>query len=250
VLALFSPWVPVVLRWVRSVHADFWVERMTGDTIPDAFRQYAGSTSLVLLLAVLLLIGLRHTRDARTVGLLLGLALLPVVVPVALSILTRPTFTPRYAIAAPVGLYLLAARGVMALPRRSLRAIVTAVALALSVVGTAGHLDKADWRGAVAYVEQVADADDVVVVTPKLNTYGYDHYARRADLRRKGFDSATIPLGLPLDEGVRVWLIYQSRDVVMNGVLARGNWRVVSHRDFHNLQVVELDDGEPPQTSP
>jgi uncharacterized membrane protein len=246
VLALFAPWVPVVVRWVRSVHTDFWVLPMTLDAIPDAFRQYTGSAAVLAVLAALLVVGVRRTREprTRTLALLLGLMLLPVVVPVVLSILSRPTFTPRYAIAAPAGLYLLAARGIVGLPTRPLRAVVASLVLVLSVMGHDGSFPKADWRGAVAYVEGAADADDVVAITPRLTTYVYDHYATRRDLRRKGFDSGTIPLGLPLEEGVRVWLIYPPRDAAMNGVLARGNWQVVSHRGFRELLIAELDDNE------
>jgi mannosyltransferase len=244
VLALFSPWVPVVVRWVRSVHTDFWVLPMTLDAVSDAFRQYTGSAALVAVLAALLVVGVARTRDdPRTLALLLGLMLPPVVVPVVLSILARPTFTPRYAIAAVAGLYLLAARGIMALRPAWVRALVTSVALVLSVIGRDGGMEKADWRGAVAHVERRADADDIVVITPRLTTYPYDHYATRTNLRRKGFDTWSIPLGLPLEEGVRVWLIYPPHDMAMNAILARGNWRVVSRRGFKELQVVELDDG-------
>jgi hypothetical protein len=83
-----------------------------------------------------------------------------------------------------------------------------------------------------------------VIFHPRRTTYLYDLYATRADIRRKGFDSGAVPLSLPLEPGVHVWLVYEPRTSEMNDVLRRGNWRVLSHRGFPDVIVVELDDDE------
>ena len=115
--------------------------------------------------------------------------------------------------------------------------------VALSLAAIRDVPTKPDWRGTVAQVESVAHSRDYIVMTPRRSTYIYDYYAKRTDVRRKGFDSGAIPLSVPLDPGVTVWFIYERGAFDPRDVLERGGWRIRSSQRFRGLTVLELSDG-------
>jgi hypothetical protein len=121
--------------------------------------------------------------------------------------------------------------------------------VALSLAAIRDIPTKPDWRGTVAQVESIARPRDYVVMTPRRSTYIYDYYAKRTDVRRKGFDSGAIPLSVPLDPGVTVWLIYERGAFDPKDVLERGAWRVRSTTERGSLIALELDDGTDPATT-
>ncbi|MGB7160406.1 MAG: glycosyltransferase family 39 protein, partial [Tepidisphaeraceae bacterium] len=246
IIALFLWWVPTAIRWTKSVGAGFWLPPASGDDLWAAYLTYAGgSIATVLLLAVLLVIGVAEARRRNVIGLALmfSLATLPVFLPVIASILTKPTFTPRYGIVAPAALYALVGCGVIALRNRAAQGIVVAALVALSFNAMAWMSVNPDWRGAVAHLDRVARRGDYVVMTPRLSTYLWDRYATRTDYRRKGFDAGAIPLSVPLADGVTVWFVYEPAIYPANSILARGGWQIRSSRRFEGLIVLELDDG-------
>jgi hypothetical protein len=250
IAALFLPWLPITLRWARSVGSGFWLPPATARDLWTPYLAYVGG-SMPLLVAIILLaiVGIiAQRRNVRGVTLMLALATLPVLVPVIVSILSKPTFTPRYGIVAPAALFALAGCGVIALRHELAQGSAAGVLVALSLFAIGNIPPKPDWRGAVAYVEQAARPKDYIVMTPRRSTYIYDYYAKRRDVTRKGFDSGAIPLSVPLDPpGTRVWFIYEPT-YDPKEVLDRGGWRVLSthvSRRFEGLIVLELDDARP-----
>lgn len=243
--ALFLPWLPITIRWARSVSSGFWVPPMTFGDLFATYATYAGGSIVALLLLALAAAGgFAQRRNGRGLTLLLSLAALPVVVPIIVSILTKPTFTPRYGIVAPAALYALAGCGVAALRNRVAQSVVAVALAASSLQGMSAIPDKPDWRGLVAHVERVARPGDYIVMTPRRSTYLYDYYSKRPDVTRKGLDSGAIPLSLPLDAGVRVWFIYEPDVFDPKEVLERGRWNVRSTRKFNHLALLELDDDD------
>ena len=244
--AIFAPWVPTAVRWTKSVGTGFWVRPMTFDDLADAYRWHLGSTAMVVAIVVFVVIGVaRVRRHVLGLTLVLGLATIPVVVPVVLSILSKPTFTYRYAIAAPAGLFILAACGVTALRYRVAQIAAMGLLLSLSLTATLPDGQKPEWRTAIAYVTRAARPGDYVVLTPRLTTFLYDYYGTRTDVTRKGIDFGTIPLGLPRPPGEHTWLVFNPRDTHVNYPLLRGPWCVLSRAAFGELLVLELDDEEP-----
>ena len=249
IAALFLPWLPIAIRWARSVGSGFWVEPMTLCDLWAAYLAYAGGSSvlLILMLALALVGAVAQRRNLRGLALMLALATLSVVVPTIVSILTKPTFTPRYGIVAPAALCALAACGVVAVRNGIAQAAVTTVLVALSINGLRAIPDKPDWRGLVAHVEREARPGDYVVMNPHRSTYLYDYYAtRKTDVTRKGLDAGAIPLSLPLDSGVTVWFIYVPGEYSPDEVIRRGPWHVRSTKTFTHLTLLELDDDEAP----
>ena len=157
-----------------------------------AYRGYAGSTPMLLALLLLAVIGLWRTRERTRLVLPLALMLLPVVVPVAASVLSKPTFAPRYGLVAAAGLLALAAAGVAALRSPFFQGGCVAMLAILAASGVGTGLVKPEWRGAGAFMNANVQAGDVVVVTRKIATYIYDYYVpRRPDVRRLG-DAAAV----------------------------------------------------------
>jgi 4-amino-4-deoxy-L-arabinose transferase-like glycosyltransferase len=247
IAALFLPWLPIAIRWARSVGSGFWVRPMTLYDLWAAYVAYAGGSGVLLILTLLLaLVGVvAQRRHVRGLSLMLALATLSVVVPTIVSILTKPTFTPRYGIVAPAALCALAGCGVVALRNRIAQFVVTTALVALSINGLRAIPPKPDWRGLVAHVEREARPGDYVVMNPHRSTYLYDYYAtRKTDVTRKGLDAGAIPLSLPLDPGVTVWFIYVPGEYSPDEVIRRGPWHVRSTKTFTHLTLLELDDDE------
>jgi hypothetical protein len=246
-VALFSPWLPVAVRWMRSVNAGFWVPPMTLDAVPEAFWFYCGSDAAVLLLAaiaVLAFYGARKPEEHVRVGLTLSvsLMLLPVVIPVIVSMFSTPSFTYRYGIIAPAALYLLAACGIAALRFRALQVVMTIALATLLWRGDAADWRKPDWRGAANFLETNMRPGDIAAVNNRRARYLYDYYVHRRDIRRMAFDGDAVPLDLPRPQGQHVWLVLHDPSVPPRDILARGGWRVISQKAFHNVLVLELAD--------
>jgi hypothetical protein len=251
VLALFAPWIPTTIAWTRSITtAFFWVQRMTFADLARAYELYADRGRCWRA---------RRARDRRPHArrgiataagrvLMAALATLPVLVPGVASILSKPTFTDRYAIAAPAGLYALAAAGIAAIPWTIGRVVVILGLCILSLTGRASDWSKPDWRSAGAYLAKNMAPGDVAVVNRKIGTYLYDYYVRsaRPEMRPRGFDSEAIPLSLPLPPGQHVWLIVHSEFVTAQQIAARGPWRVLSDLQLGSgkkmIEIMELED--------
>jgi len=249
IAALFLAWVPIAIRWARSVGAGFWLPPATLGDLWTPYVAYAGGTILAALLVGFAAVGaIAMRRNVRGVTLLLSLATLPVLAPTIVSILTKPTFTPRYGIVAPAALCALAACGIVALRSRIAQGVLVAGFVALSLHAMRDIPTKPDWRGAVAYAESVARSGDYIVMTPRRSTYLYDYYVtRRGDVTRKGFDAGAIPLSVPVEPaGARVWLIYTPGTLDLQSVLDRGGWRVLGSRELSGLAVLELHDMSQP----
>jgi hypothetical protein len=258
IVVLFAPWIPTTIGWTRSIAtAFFWVERMTFADLARAYELYAGSWTLLAALVALAAVGLVRGRDRDGVGriLMVALATLPVLIPGIASILGKPTFTDRYGIAAPAGLFALAAAGVAAIPWTVGRVVVIVGLCILSLNGRASDWTKPDWRSAGEYLAKNMRPGDVAVVNRKIGTYLYDYYVRRArpEMRPRGFDGYAIPLSLPLPTGQHVWLIVHSEFVTAQEIVSRGPWRVLSDLQLGSgkkvIEIMELEDATPPASS-
>ena len=249
VVALFSPWIPTAVAWTRSVNKQFWVQPMTPMEI--TFHIYAGSWAALGLLVALAVVGVARTRRRGRLALLLALATLPVVIPVIISSIGRPTFTNRYGIVAPAALDALAGIGVAATGIQFVQVACVAALCVLAPFARPEHGPKPQWRQAGAYLTTAMRPGDVAVVNRRAATYLYEYYVHRPDMRPRGFDGEAIPLSLPLRPGQHVWLIVHSDLVTPQQILGRAHWRVLSERHFHMIDIYELEEDRPaPSTSP
>jgi hypothetical protein len=256
IAALYSPWVPVVIGWVRAVNVNFWVKRVTWDDISRAYWVLTGSTPLYLLAIVLFVLGVKRTwhRHREAMPLLLALTFLPVIVPVAVSVFGRPSFAPRYAMVACVAFYPLLGAGVAAIPVAAARFCVLVVIAVLAIGalhGEATIVPKAPWREAVEYVQKHAGPNDAIIIHIGAKKRLYDYYDPRPEVQRqiRRFDTESLPLVPPLDPGRRIWFIRHEEWATLRSQLRHGPWYVRSHKWFGDILVMELDDDLPPATT-
>jgi uncharacterized membrane protein len=244
ILAVYSAWLPTLWMWVKSVRAWFWVQPMTLDAISNAYELYAGSGALLIVLVMLCVTGavLRRRRAPVGVVLCLALLLLPVIVPVVMSVIGRPTFVPRYAIAASVGGYALAGLGVSLFSACWVRVVATALLVVLSFFPTRLVEAKPQWRQAGAYLQTTMAQGDFAAVHRKGATCMYDYYVNRPDVLRAGFDGSALPVTQPLPEGKRIWLVLYTNLYPPRTYLDRGKWKVGRQKAFRDVLVMELMD--------
>ena len=205
-LILYAPGLALLYEWVTSPGQRGWVEEPTVRSVYKAFVSYAGSPTLLVLLAVLCgVAAFSLARRAPAKLLLLSFWLvIPLAVPICVSLVSTPIFSSRYAISATPALYLLACLGVQAmvqsLSRSWARGIAYAAASILMATLAAGNVlayyeepNKPQWREAATYVEARAEPGDLAVVAP-----GYQ---------------ADFVLGHHLDDPNVSMLPYGSRDL-------------------------------------
>jgi mannosyltransferase len=211
-LALFIPWMPTVWYWIHGVSQAFWIGAMSPWLLPQSYAMYAGSA--VMLIALLGLGSLGLMKMPRWQGVLLvGLLLIPVIVPYGISLLTRPLFIPRYAIASAIGLYLLAARGVIALPRPAWRIASVAALAGLSAYGMIGVRErlapKPDVRGATRYVIGSSHPGDVLALNAGNANLTLRHYTRDEDLRpfHQAWEAGEIPPASIVPADKQMWIL-------------------------------------------
>ena len=174
VAVLFAPWVPVLLQQVGRVQAGFWIEPLTWRSSLTLTWFWGGySYPMAATVGVLMLRGVlerapeepeparRHRR---------GLALLLIAVPFALgvgvSLLFQPIVQPKYLIALLGGAFLLAARGLLALPVRWRVATGAAVGAAMAIalpLHTYVGASKEQWRELGALGRDAASRGTLVV---------------------------------------------------------------------------------------
>lgn len=178
-VALFTPWLPVMVHQARNVERGFWLQRPTLAGLKELAQ---GSTRAAPLwtcgLVVTALVGIAgQLRRAPRRGLLLvALVTFPTLLPIGLSFVSQPIFVARACIAG-YGALLVCAAGCLAQATRSSRGVVRVVAALLAagliaaggVEVTAGDLRPLapePWREFCAYVAATCVRPGMASVTP------------------------------------------------------------------------------------
>lgn len=149
-----------------------------GDTLPPSLTLIALlSVMLLLISAVLVVVGRRHTQG-RHYGVLLLLIVLPLIFLSVVSFRLN-VFVPRYVLSASIPLYLII---VSVIPRRSLVSMTyTFLCLAMFVLSALLYyfdIDYAkapDWRALAGYLEQASSADEMIVNTSADEAFTFYH---------------------------------------------------------------------------
>jgi len=279
-VACFVPWMimlSVYEGWEPGAR-EATVEKLTRQ-VAEPIVAYAGSLQLLIAYAIAVLAGLlalhpkgggalprgffarfkhlRPARDWRPWSLLVW-ALLPVVILLLLTVAVSMKYQIRYTIVAVAGLYLLAALGISRLPGVALPLGAVGVFTALSIAPLTEHYrggEKSDWRGAVAYIEAMADSGEVVYVDctrpERDKKCSWDYYARRDDLKPAGIPverlkikGKTRKMPAPkVTERVRFWLLRLDGASYKRHVwwLESAGYRIKRYRKFKSLKVYLLE---------
>jgi len=253
---LFVPWLPTQLRWTQSVAKTFWIPPFGVGEILRAFWVYADSLPALILLTVFVIVGMRQAKDKRIPLLGAALTLACVILPVILSLIVRPLFTPRYGIVCTGAIYALAGAGVAALRPAWARGIAIAALVALPLIGSwphpsyAGH-EKDDWRGAGAYLQQSMRPGDYVAINVPNATMAYTYYVNRPDVELIAFAGPRIPLGVTsVRRGASVWLVVHAARETPEQIIAAGGWHVAEQPHFRGVHVYRLLPSSAPASGP
>lgn len=211
--ALFAPWIPTVVHWLRSVSQAFWIPPMGPGFLPHVYVLFAGSAVLLVILLLLATWGAFRTPDRWKIIFLISLTLLPVLVPYIASLILRPLFVHRYAITAATGLFLLAGRGLTALPDRRAEAAVLTILIALSALSipaVRSEVDsKPDVRAASWYVADHAHEGDFILLDGGAASTTLLQYLHTQDMGRFTVvvDAAQLPAATTLPPQTTLWSI-------------------------------------------
>ncbi|MGY1815593.1 hypothetical protein [Blastococcus sp. SYSU D00820] len=208
----------------------------TGGRVADlAVEAWAGGrTPLLYVTVALAVLGALRGHGVRVVGicwLLVPLALL------LLGELVRPVYLPRYLMAGLLGLGVLAAAGVRAVPRGA-RGPVAALLVALSLLASSPLAVREPRERADDVVRALADLQrpgEPVVAADQRSATGLDHYVRLLEPRLRA------DLVLPPDDAPagadRVWLVRRLFDgepepTDDDEILTGAGLRIVARYDF------------------
>ena len=241
VVASFLPWVAVLREQVGRVSQTFWIARPSPFDLVRTLDEFAGSVPLLALLGLLAVFGFSRAAarpdSTKASGhepasgdftglarvLVVALALVPLLVPFALSLAGPAVYLTRAALPASLALAIVAAAGWAALPSRG-RALVALLAVAASVPPLVAHhrnTYKEPWRDAVNRLEQKARPGDLVLVTAPWYRDGvFAYYSRRRDLdvRRTPLHEGPVgasdidTLATALAQHPRAWLVRARAD--------------------------------------
>lgn len=248
-LALFAPMVPTVVFWLgKATGKDFWIGPMGAWFLPHVYAVYAGSVVMLVVLLVLASCGVCKTKERWKSVFLIALLLIPVLIPYVVSLIVRPLFVDRYAIAAAAGLYILAARGSAALPNNLARTIAVLLLLGQSAFNVYPYLrngpaNKPDSRAATAYIMQTAHRGDVILLNSYANSI-FVHYLRNDDTTkyRMTYETGDVPTASSVEPGTRMWVLsLRGPDgkypTAFKTVAAERGWRLTETREFHGVEL-------------
>ncbi len=190
ILALTAPGLPFLFHG-RPAHDPSLTPwpRATPKQLLHLATFLGGSSEKLVLSAILWCAALRGIwRERHLSGapefwrdaLIVSWAVVPVLL-LALISIAEPLFVQRYLIFCLPATVMLAGRGMIELPKRSLGAWLVVAWCALSLVNIFMGYQKPreDWRGATAAVLASASPRDAVVIYPFFARSGFDYYYDR-----------------------------------------------------------------------
>jgi 4-amino-4-deoxy-L-arabinose transferase-like glycosyltransferase len=254
VALLFAPWVPNVLLWTRMVAKNFWVKTVTIHDITRSYWMFSGSTGVFCVMVALVVIGIWKFRRRRGLVMLLALMLTPVVVPCVISVLTRPSYAPRYGIVAVVGWCAVAGAGLAAIRPMALRVLALLAVAFVSPLGDAAVIPRAPWRDVAMFLQKNMRSGDLAVVHLRAGSRLYNYYVDRPDVAKQFVDTASLPVSLPLENGRHIWLVIYDPWFPANAFLQRAPSLRIGRRMFTwgvlALELIEDPSATQPSTQP
>ena len=231
IAAAFAPWLMVMLHKAAAIQdkplnlpAPIWTTPL------DIARMHtAGNTALFALCGILCVMALFYRRSAGrvtstpkhldTLILLASWMLIPLLVPVIISMASEPIFQSRYSILLGAPLYILIAAGLGRFASHRIAAIITAVIAVVLFSHTLDdyrRIDKAQWRQSVTFIEsRIAPDEYLIVHAPYYLVSIYDYYAQDDTYSRLAFpsdhrdvsDRDLAELDHPASSAPGIWLV-------------------------------------------
>jgi mannosyltransferase len=187
IILLLAPWLPFLAGQVNRVQGGFWIAPIAlRDPIDWAARWAGFSRTLAVVLMALALVGL--WTSSRTRGgqfavrpLFLTFLAVPILLPVAISMIGQPIFHPKYPIFVVGALSLLAAKGLTSLPSHIVvpGALPLMVLLVVQLTVEVYPARKQQWRELAALARKEAAAG-AILAADGHNRVALPFYLREA----------------------------------------------------------------------
>jgi len=218
ILALFAPWIRILISHISTVQGGFWVPLPTLGTFLHTFVLYGGNGVLLVIFVALSVCSLFtytnargstdrkgplkalqdylrnvHITNTESVMFLVVWLLTVNVIPFVISRFSTPIYLEKYAIAASVAFYLLAAGGLRNINWRYVKLAVVAVIVILSAVNLHQYYTyntKANAQEPFNVVINNAQSGDVVIVFPGYVKFIFDYYGRGTNANVTPFPAA------------------------------------------------------------
>jgi mannosyltransferase len=232
---LYVPGLVLLTGWILDPKGRGWIEPPSIGVVYSDLVIYAGSPLLLMLLLVLSLLAtaglIREDATGREkLWLLLTWFLVPVALPLTVSLFSTPIYYYRYGMAASLALYLMAAKGVGvasgalasfqgARPRKPLGfggnmawLIAAAMLIGLSCGVLWRHfdtIDKTQWREAARYVESHARANDLVLFYPFFEMLSLgQYYFEGIPIKKEELEKTIKNDERSLRQHDRIWIVH------------------------------------------
>jgi len=240
VLLLFLPWL-FVLKHQIATHKDFWIRPPTLFELRYSFLQIAGSYDLFYLLIPLAALPVAwalmeqftktHAPRVGTESSQLPLSTSekvcflficlasPTLLPFLASFFVTPFFLAKYTICATLAFIILIARGIRMVPRHSMQVVLLIILIAYAQSDLRDYWNqprKDRWREAVAFFNEGAQPNDLVVFTEPAGHQPFDYYSKHSDIVERSlplynheFDADTVAgvLRPVVYDHDRVWIV-------------------------------------------
>ena len=199
---LWSPWIFITLKFGSSMK-DNWIARPGPKVLFEALRAFAGGTKLLIFSTALILWGFWDTFRKKQHDIVWPLVLwsaLVLLAPFVVSLFWVPIFLPRYTIASSLVIFILAGRGMAAVPHVLLRRALTAAFLFLCLTGiyqNEKRIDKEQWREVLGVINTHGKERDLAIIQSR----GEDVF--RYYLKNKQMEVQNFPI--MKDELARVY---------------------------------------------
>jgi hypothetical protein len=249
ILLFFAPWLPTMFSRALKVQEGFWIAPPSLAVLVGALHTIAGGVVATVLglvaLTGLFFGGLRSATQLPNGALgysdkLLLLALwfgMPVILPFVLSFFLQPFFLSRYTIPASPAWQIAVALGIFrwcngkVLPVISLTGLLT-----IAVIPEIRHAFQApwnaDWRGAVAYIEQNAGRHDQILFPAAWERRAYLFYSRREELPLVPYQR-----GASHPNNIKLWIVSSRHPRFCEENLDPKLGSVIQQKRFYGLAV-------------
>jgi mannosyltransferase len=273
----FIPWIMVLLGRIAEIQKIDMLWNPSLLDLPGSLKAFVGDNMIIGLFFILMAAAAFVTfernrpepgknilfRTVRIFGrnihitwsgpviLLLLWLLVSLIVPFIVSKVSTPIFHQRYMIGASAAFFLLAARGITHINRKSVTIICVIIIIIfcpLQTLSDYGEVNKEPWREVAQLIENDARGDEVVLINASYCMIPYEYYAQRPELnilpfpsRGKDINQDNIrQLDQIMQKYDKIWLVlsHQGKNIDLLINTLKNSHQPIRHWKFFRIEVM------------
>ncbi|MGO8944022.1 MAG: glycosyltransferase family 39 protein [Syntrophobacteraceae bacterium] len=223
IIALFVPWIGILLTAIHKVENGFWIPTPNINTIYLSFLTYSSESRKLLRVFIILSVlsamvfekrrgslnwesfcesleGYQWKRgflNRDKVCFLLVWLMTPIILPFIISLFSQPIYYTRYTIVASAAFFLLVARGISNLRNRYIKVFIVIIIIVFSLMQVPRYYTednkclayKEQWRDVAKFVDTHFRIGDLLIFRDWGCVLPFDYYSRNDLIIKKGIDS-------------------------------------------------------------